>query len=185
MSKHSLASTMARGLLAALMAACALGAAAQTAPSTIVIGMGPVPRHLNSAVQSGIATGIPATQIFASPLRFDKDWTPQPYLAESWVFQDDGNGKGQRDVTDTRTSMIDRAAGALAEATPLPMVARVKGLSDRTVAWLFIAPTMLLLLAINIFPLIWAIWLSFTNYRANRPNEIIKNVGLSNYQRIL
>ena len=90
MSKHSLASTMARGLLAALMAACALGAAAQTAPSTIVIGMGPVPRHLNSAVQSGIATGIPATQIFASPLRFDKDWTPQPYLAESWVFQDDG-----------------------------------------------------------------------------------------------
>ncbi len=81
--------------------------------------------------------------------------------------------------------MIDRAAGALAEATPLPMVARVKGLSDRTVAWLFIAPTMLLLLAINIFPLIWAIWLSFTNYRANRPNEIIKNVGLSNYQRIL
>ena len=81
--------------------------------------------------------------------------------------------------------MIDRAAGALAEATPLPMAARVKGLSDRTVAWLFIAPTMLLLLAINIFPLIWAIWLSFTNYRANRPNEIIKNVGLSNYQRIL
>ena len=81
--------------------------------------------------------------------------------------------------------MIDRAAGALAEATPLPMVARVKGLSDRTVAWLFIAPTMLLLLAINIFPLIWAIWLSFTTYRANRPNEIIKNVGLSNYQRIL
>ena len=81
--------------------------------------------------------------------------------------------------------MIDRAAGALAKSTPLPMVARVKGLSDRTVAWLFIAPTMLLLLAINIFPLIWAIWLSFTNYRANRPNEIIKNVGLSNYQRIL
>ena len=81
---------MARGLLAALMAACALGSAAQTAPSTIVIGMGPVPRHLNSAVQSGIATGIPATQIFASPLRFDKDWNAQPYLAESWVFQDDG-----------------------------------------------------------------------------------------------
>jgi peptide/nickel transport system substrate-binding protein len=90
MSKNSLVSTMARGLLAALMAACALGAAAQTAPSTIVIGMGPVPRHLNSAVQSGIATGIPATQIFASPLRFDKDWNAQPYLAESWVFQDDG-----------------------------------------------------------------------------------------------
>ena len=53
------------------------------------------------------------------------------------------------------------------------------------VAWIFIAPTIVLLLAINIFPLIWAIQLSFTNYRANRPNEPIKNIGLSNYSRIL
>ncbi len=43
-------------------------------------------------------------------------------------------------------------------------------LSDRAIAWLFIAPTIVLLLAINIFPLIWTIQLSFTNYRANRPN---------------
>ncbi|WP_457941407.1 carbohydrate ABC transporter permease [Mesorhizobium sp. 10J20-29] len=53
------------------------------------------------------------------------------------------------------------------------------------VAWIFIAPTILLLLAINIFPLIWAIQLSFTNYRANRPNADIKNIGLQNYSRIL
>ena len=45
-----------------------------------------------------------------------------------------------------------------------------RGLSDRAIAWLFIAPTIVLLLAINIFPLIWTIQLSFTNYRANRPN---------------
>ena len=57
---------------------------------TLVVGFGTAPRHLNSAVQSGIATGIPAAQIFASPLRFDKDWNPEPYLAESWSFQDDG-----------------------------------------------------------------------------------------------
>ena len=44
---------------------------------------------------------------------------------------------------------------------------------------------MVLLLAINIFPLFWAIWLSFTNFRANRPNEDIKGVGLQNYERIL
>ncbi len=43
----------------------------------------------------------------------------------------------------------------------------------------------LLLLAINIFPLFWAIYLSFTNYRANRPNEVVKNLGFANYQRIL
>jgi peptide/nickel transport system substrate-binding protein len=57
---------------------------------TLVIGFGQAPRHLNSAVQSGVATGVPAAQIFASPLRFDKDWNPEPYLAESWSFQDDG-----------------------------------------------------------------------------------------------
>ena len=61
----------------------------------------------------------------------------------------------------------------------------VRGLSDRAIAWLFIAPTILLLLAINIFPLIWTIYLSFTNYRANRPNAEIKSVGLRNYERIL
>ena len=33
----------------------------------------------------------------------------------------------------------------------------------------------LLLLAINIFPLFWTIYLSFTNYRANRPNAPVKN----------
>ena len=57
---------------------------------TLVVGLGAAPRHLNSAVQSGVATGVPAAQIFASPLRFDKDWNPEPYLAESWSFQDDG-----------------------------------------------------------------------------------------------
>ena len=61
----------------------------------------------------------------------------------------------------------------------------MRGLSDRAIAWLFIAPTILLLLAINIFPLIWAIRLSFTNYRANRPNAECSNVGLDNYSRIL
>ena len=74
---------------------------------------------------------------------------------------------------------------AAARATPTDIAKRFRGLSDRALAWLFIAPTMVLLLAINIFPLLWAIWLSFTNYRANRANEVVKNVGLSNYQRIL
>ena len=76
---------------------------------------------------------------------------------------------------------MDRAA----RATPHGMATRVRGLSDRSVAWLFIAPTIVLLLAINIFPLIWAIYLSFTNYRANRPNAEVRDVGLRNYERIL
>lgn len=60
-----------------------------------------------------------------------------------------------------------------------------RGLSDRTVAWLFVGPTIAILLAINIFPLIWTIRLSFTNAAANRPNRPVEWVGLRNYERIL
>jgi multiple sugar transport system permease protein len=73
----------------------------------------------------------------------------------------------------------------MAGSTPAGVAARIRGLSDRAIAWLFIAPTILLLLAINIFPLVWTVYLSFTNYRANRPNAEVKNVGLANYQSIL
>ena len=57
---------------------------------TLVIASTQVPRHLNGAVQSGIATGVPSTQLFASPLRYDENWEPQPYLAQSWEMADDG-----------------------------------------------------------------------------------------------
>jgi len=70
---------------------------------------------------------------------------------------------------------------------PLPegLSRRIRGLSDRAIAWIFVGPTIFLLLAINIFPLIWTIRLSFTNFRVNRPNEVVKWVGLQNYSRIL
>ncbi|RYF55571.1 MAG: ABC transporter substrate-binding protein, partial [Comamonadaceae bacterium] len=57
---------------------------------TLVIGSTQAPRHLNGGVQSGIATAVPSTQLFASPLRFDDQWNPQPYLAESWKLAEDG-----------------------------------------------------------------------------------------------
>ncbi|WP_421917526.1 carbohydrate ABC transporter permease [Mesorhizobium sp.] len=81
--------------------------------------------------------------------------------------------------------MLNRTADSVARATPEPLARRVRGISDKGLAWLFISPTILLLLAINIFPLFWAIYLSFTNYRANRSNEVVKNLGFANYQRIL
>jgi multiple sugar transport system permease protein len=79
------------------------------------------------------------------------------------------------------TSPIDR----MAQATPSSVAARVRGLSDRAIAWIFVAPTIFLLLAINIFPLIWTVRLSFTNFAANKPNAEVKWVGLRNYQRVL
>ncbi len=78
-------------------------------------------------------------------------------------------------------SPIDR----LATATPPRIARRMRGLSDRTIAWLFVAPSIFLLLAVNIFPLIWTIYLSFTNYRVNRPNNVVEWVQFENYRRIL
>ena len=67
-----------------------------------------------------------------------------------------------------------------AKATPDPVARKLRGLSDRAIAWIFVAPTIFLLLAVNIFPLIWTIRLSFTNYRANRLNREPEFIGLRN-----
>jgi peptide/nickel transport system substrate-binding protein len=57
---------------------------------TLVTTLAQTPRHLNPAVQSGIVTGAPGAQLFATPLRYDENFEPQPYLAESWEFSEDG-----------------------------------------------------------------------------------------------
>ncbi|WP_438751697.1 carbohydrate ABC transporter permease [Pararhizobium sp. O133] len=88
-------------------------------------------------------------------------------------------------MTLSNSSIVDKAAEVAAKATPIPIAIRVRGLSDRSIAWLFIAPAITLLLAINIFPLLWAVYLSFTNFRANRPNAVVEGVGLRNYERVL
>jgi multiple sugar transport system permease protein len=62
---------------------------------------------------------------------------------------------------------------------------RVRGLSDRTIAWLFVTPTIALLLAINIFPLIWMIRLSFTNLNLSMSYLPLRFVGLDNFSDIL
>lgn len=81
--------------------------------------------------------------------------------------------------------MSDSTLERVARATPIPIANKVRGLSDRAIAWIFVAPTIIILLAINIFPLLWTIYLSFTNYAVNRPNREVKYIGLRNYERIL
>ncbi|MGR3512843.1 MAG: carbohydrate ABC transporter permease [Paracoccaceae bacterium] len=81
--------------------------------------------------------------------------------------------------------MSDGTMDRVAQATPTTVARKIRGLSDRAIAWIFVAPTIFLLLAINIFPLIWTIQLSFTNYRANRLNREPEFIGLRNYERIL
>ena len=80
--------------------------------------------------------------------------------------------------------MTDSLADRAARATPKSAARKIRGLSDRAIAWVFVAPTVFLLLAVNIFPLIWTIRLSFTNFRANR-NRPVEWVGTRNYERIL
>jgi multiple sugar transport system permease protein len=65
--------------------------------------------------------------------------------------------------------------------------ARARGraaLSDEALKRLFLWPTLLLLIAFNIFPLLYSLYLSFTDYSAiaNQPPNWI---GLRNYQEIL
>jgi multiple sugar transport system permease protein len=79
----------------------------------------------------------------------------------------------------------DALVQRMAARTPARIAKRMRGFSDRSIAWLFIAPTIVLLLAINIFPLVWAIRLSFTNFKSNMPNLPIKFIGLTNYINIL
>ena len=78
----------------------------------------------------------------------------------------------------------DTVATRAVRATP-GLARRVRGLSDAAIAWVFIAPTIAILLAINIFPLIWTVYLSFTNYRANQPGRPVEWIGTRNYERLL
>ncbi len=79
-----------------------------------------------------------------------------------------------RDMASHRSTGVRSAASS-----------RRAGLSDRAVAWLFVAPTVLLLLAINIFPLLWNIYLGFTNAKANAPHRPLRWLGFRNYERVL
>ena len=70
-----------------------------------------------------------------------------------------------------------------ASTTP-PAPGRSPRLTDRGLAVAFISPAMLLLLAMSVFPLLWALYLSFTDYSATR--DVPANfVGLQNYIDIL
>src|SRR5437762_2413678 len=78
----------------------------------------------------------------------------------------------------------------MTNAVPIAIISqastsRLGGMSDRAIAWLFITPTIMLLLAINIFPLLWTIYMSFTNFKANMGWVKYRSVGVDNYVDIL
>lgn len=87
---HNIKGLVATAVMASVLAAGSVTAEEPTQGGTLVTVLGSNVRNLNSAVQSGIVTGFPGAQLFASPLRYDENWDPQPYLAESWEVSEDG-----------------------------------------------------------------------------------------------
>ena len=79
----------------------------------------------------------------------------------------------------------DTGADRVASQARPGVAKRVHGLSDCSIAWLFVAPTIALLLAINIFPLVWMIRLSFTSLNLSMSYLPLRFVGLDNYSDIL
>ena len=62
--------------------------------------------------------------------------------------------------------------------------AAARGLSDMSIRNLFIIPTILFLIVFNIFPLIYSLGYSFTDFRAST-NAPANFVGLKNYRELL
>jgi multiple sugar transport system permease protein len=65
-----------------------------------------------------------------------------------------------------------------------PAARRFRRLGDRGLAGLFISPALALLLFLSVFPLLWALYLSFTDYSATR-DVPAQWVGFDNYSTIL
>jgi multiple sugar transport system permease protein len=62
--------------------------------------------------------------------------------------------------------------------------ARRRQVSDKTIQWFFVLPTLILLIVMNIFPLFYSLFLSFTQYMMIKPTPP-KWIGTGNYQDIL
>lgn len=62
--------------------------------------------------------------------------------------------------------------------------AAARGWSDLAIRNLFIIPTVLFLIIFNVFPLIYSLGYSFTDFRAS-VNEPVNFVGLANYRELL
>jgi multiple sugar transport system permease protein len=72
---------------------------------------------------------------------------------------------------------------AIAKLNPSSKAA-ARGWSDLTIRNIFIIPTILFLIIFNVFPLIYSLGYSFTDFRAS-VSEPAKFVGLANYRELL
>src|SRR6478735_7728770 len=83
------------------------------------------------------------------------------------------------------TTLPRKGATALQRGESGRLRPRFVWLNDRRLAAIFLTPTMLLLLLIAIFPLIWSLYLSFTQYSVIQDAGGPVWIGLKNFERLL
>src|SRR5436305_8321478 len=59
---------------------------------------------------------------------------------------------------------------------------RVSEWSDRHFKWLLVAPAVLLILALSVYPLLFSLWVLFVNYDFQIPGHAF--VGLKNFRQV-
>ena len=79
-------------------------------------------------------------------------------------------------MAQTATSLPFRPAPARRRAT-------LSEWSDRHFKWLLVAPAVLLILALSVYPLLFSLWVSFINYDFQIPNRDF--VGLKNFTQVV
>lgn len=78
------------------------------------------------------------------------------------------------------------AAASVQHVDGLQQGSRMRRLKEQLLAWGFMTPSVLLLLAFLVIPFALAIYFSFTNQRLiSNPNVPTRFIGLSNYERLL
>src|SRR5579863_2370967 len=134
------------------------------------------PRSLRSRVSRSPPSNLPLLD------RRSANSLPGVIVRGDWPHQ---QAVMQRAMTAIINPDADATIDHTGAQTTFQVAKRVRGLSDRGIAWLFVTPTIALLLAINIFPLIWMIRLSFTNLNLSMSYLPLRFVGLDNYTDIL
>jgi multiple sugar transport system permease protein len=81
-------------------------------------------------------------------------------------------------------SSVVKTQGEVAAVKRSVQPQRRRGLSDQAIRNWFIWPTMILLIAMNVFPLIYSLYLSFTNYSAIKKSPPVW-IAFDNFARVL
>lgn len=79
--------------------------------------------------------------------------------------------------------MMQTARSLPPTRTPASALVRLSEWSDRHFKWLLVAPAVLLILALSVYPLLFSIWVAFVNYDFQIPGHAF--VGLKNFSQVV